>query len=117
VEYPIGTTLYDSPGWISHMRVSPDGKDVAFLDHPVYPDDRGSVCIATAGKRARQLGKEFSSTQGLAWSPSGKEILFAAATRGATRSIFAVDLRGNLRVVASLPAPVASRMSRHREMS
>jgi len=103
LEYPIGTVLYDSPGWISHMRVSPDGRSIAFLDHPVYPDDRGSLWIASAGKRARQLGKEFSSTQGLAWSPSGKEILFAAATLGATRSIFAVDLRGNLRVVASLP--------------
>jgi Tol biopolymer transport system component len=103
VEYPIGTVLYESPGWVSHLRVSPDGKGVAFLDHPVFPDDRGSVWVASAGKRARQLGKEFASTQGLAWSPSGKEILFAAATLGATRSIFAVDLRGNLRVVASLP--------------
>ena len=103
LEYPIGTVLYDSPGWISHLRVSPDGKSVAFLDHPVFPDDRGSVWIASPGKRARSLGGDFTTTQGLAWSPSGKEIWFAAATSGSSRSIYAVDLRGKVRVVASLP--------------
>src|SRR5207244_12552481 len=55
------------------------------------------------GKRARSLGGDFAGTQGLAWSPSGKEIWFAAATSGSGRSIYAVDLRGKVRVVASLP--------------
>ena len=34
---------YVSPGWISHLRVSRDGKRVLFLEHPIDGDDRGAV--------------------------------------------------------------------------
>src|SRR5712692_624502 len=31
LEYPIGKVLYETPGWISHLRVSPRGDEVAFI--------------------------------------------------------------------------------------
>ena len=31
LEYPAGTVLYETSGWISDARVSPDGQTVAFL--------------------------------------------------------------------------------------
>ena len=34
LEYPVGRVLYRTPGWISHIRIAPDGKSVGFLDHP-----------------------------------------------------------------------------------
>ena len=34
LEYPIGKVLYDAAGWVSNVRVSPDGRFVAFIDHP-----------------------------------------------------------------------------------
>src|SRR2546428_1530886 len=34
VECPIGKVLYQSAGWQSNLRVSPDGARIAFLDHP-----------------------------------------------------------------------------------
>src|SRR5207253_6384089 len=33
LEYPIGTVLFQSTGSLSHMRISRDGKRLAFLDH------------------------------------------------------------------------------------
>ena len=33
LEYPIGKVLFDSINWISHPKISPDGKWVAFADH------------------------------------------------------------------------------------
>ncbi len=103
LEYPIGTVLFESSGWITHMRVSPDGRSVAFLDHSVFPDDRGSVMVVSAPGHARGLSPTYSSAQGLAWSPSGREIFFSGATVGSSRSIYAVNLAGRVRTVASLP--------------
>ena len=33
LEYPIGKVLVDGINWISHPKISPDGKWVAFADH------------------------------------------------------------------------------------
>ncbi|HEY3155683.1 MAG TPA: protein kinase [Candidatus Eisenbacteria bacterium] len=103
LEYPIGTMLYESPGWISYIRVSPDGRTVAFLDHPSFPDDRGSVMVAGAHGLARGLRADFASGAGVAWSPRGDEVWYSAASLGSSRSIHAVDLKGRVRTVTSLP--------------
>jgi len=103
LEYPIGTVLYQPPGWLSHLRVSPDGRSLAFLEHPIFPDDRGYPVVLSAGVRRRAVGSEFSSVQGLAWSLDGKEIWFGGAARGSGRSILAMNSRGRVRTVASLP--------------
>src|SRR4029453_14363038 len=39
IEYPIGKVLYEAPGWVNNVRVSPDGRFVAFLDHPQRGDN------------------------------------------------------------------------------
>jgi Tol biopolymer transport system component len=33
LEYPIGSVLYETAGYVSDLRVSPDGRLVAFMDH------------------------------------------------------------------------------------
>src|SRR5207237_3066093 len=43
LEFPVGKVLYETTGWISHLRVYPRGDKIAFLDHPVLWDDRGTV--------------------------------------------------------------------------
>src|SRR5271154_3095638 len=45
LEYPIGKVLRETPGWISHPRISPDGEQVAFIEHPQVGDDAGSVHV------------------------------------------------------------------------
>ena len=49
LEYPIGKVLYDSINWISHPKISADGKWIAFADHEnPGGDDEGSVPVAGA---------------------------------------------------------------------
>src|ERR1700733_13329681 len=49
LEYPVGKVLYDTINWISHPKISPDGRWLAFADHEVPGgDDRGSVAVIAA---------------------------------------------------------------------
>jgi Tol biopolymer transport system component len=103
LEFPAGKVLYETTGWISHPHVSPAGDAVAFLDHPVFGDDRGSVAIVDRAGHKRTLTTLWASTQGLAWSASGKEIWFTAAANGMSRALYAVTPTGRLRQIAAAP--------------
>src|SRR5215472_9061933 len=110
LEYPIGKVLYRTNGFISHPRISPDGKQVAFLDHPIFGDDRGYVAVADVGGNARRITGEFASEQGLAWSADGREIWFGATDwegLAQERAAFAVTPEGKLRKVFELPGDIA----------
>jgi serine/threonine protein kinase/Tol biopolymer transport system component len=104
LEFPAGKVLYETTGYISHPRVSPRGNAIAFLDHPVFGDDRGAVAIIDlADKKKRTLSEEWESAQGLAWSASGKEIWFTATRSGSTRALYAVTPAGRERAVLATP--------------
>ncbi len=98
LEYPIGTLLYATTGWISHMRVSPKGDRIAFLDHALRDDDMGSVVVVDLAGNKKILTEVWPSVQGLSWSPGGDEIRFTPA--GAVQ---AVSLSGRMRELARLP--------------
>ena len=106
LEFPLGHVLYETSGWISHIRVSPKGDQVAFLDHPIYPDDRGVVSIVDLTGRKRVLSTGWESIEGLAWSADGAEIWFSAAHAGLERSIYAADLSGSQRLIFRAPGGV-----------
>ena len=80
LEYPIGTQLYKAAGYLSDIRVSPDGSRVAFLEHPRRGDDRGFVKVVDTKKNVTTLAGEYWGEEGLAWQPDGKGVLFSAAT-------------------------------------
>jgi eukaryotic-like serine/threonine-protein kinase len=104
LEYPAGHVIYTTGGFLDYVRISPNGKDVAFLEHPVYDDDFGSVALIDSTGNHRKLTEEFrGALQGLAWSPSGKELWFTAAREGADLQLFAVTLSGKQRAVLGAP--------------
>jgi eukaryotic-like serine/threonine-protein kinase len=103
VEYPLGKVLYRTASWISDLRVSPDGDSIAFLEHPLRADDAGLVMLVDSRGVAKELAGNWASVAGLAWSPSGKEVWFAAGETGVRRAIYRVALDGKLEHVASLP--------------
>jgi dipeptidyl aminopeptidase/acylaminoacyl peptidase len=41
LEFPPGKTIYETAGWIDEVHVSPDGRHVAFVDHPERGDNTG----------------------------------------------------------------------------
>jgi hypothetical protein len=96
LEYPIGKVLYRSNGWISHLRFSPSGDTLAFMDHPVVWDDRGDVAIADLQGKVRHITPEYDSEYGLAWHPNG-EIWFTATQAGSQRYVMAVTPKGAVR--------------------
>jgi len=103
LEYPIGKVLYETNGWISHIRISPKGDRIAFFDHPSRLDDRGSVDVVDLQGKKTVLSTGWESEEGLAWSSSGKEVWFTTAKAGNDRQLYAVSLNGRQRVVARAP--------------
>ena len=67
LEYPIGRTVAETSGWLSHPRVSPSGEAVASLLHPLPGDNGGSVEISD-GKGRRPLSGGWKAVWGLAFS-------------------------------------------------
>jgi eukaryotic-like serine/threonine-protein kinase len=98
IEYPVGTVLCEATR-PSHVRLSPDGRHVAFLEHPVWGDDRGSVAVVDRSGRKKTLSDGWASIQGLAWGPRSDEVWFTAARVGADSALFAVTLDGRERPV------------------
>ena len=99
LESPVGTVLYETAGWIGHPRFSPRGDAIALLDHWARVGDLGTVVLVTLSGKATTLSEGWTSIQGLAWRPDGKEIWFTGTKVGGNRSLCAVDRSGRERLV------------------
>ncbi|HWY59660.1 MAG TPA: protein kinase [Terriglobales bacterium] len=102
LEYPAGKVIYATAGYLDYVRVSPSGKEVAFVEHPVYGDDRGWVSVFDATGDRKQLTREYATLQGLAWSRNGKEIWFTASD-STDRQLYGVSLGGKQREILTTP--------------
>lgn len=105
LEYPIGTVRYETAGWITYARISPEGDRIAFLDHPRLGDIGGSVVLIDAAGKTTTLSSDWQSLQGLAWSSTGDEIWFTGSRtgKGGSSALYAVSLTGRERTVYSSP--------------
>ena len=102
LEYPAGKVIYSTAGYLDYVRVSPSGREVAFVEHPVSGDDRGWVSVFDATGTRKQLTREFATLQGLAWSRDGKEIWFTASD-STDRQVYGVTLGGKQREILTTP--------------
>ncbi|HEX7678760.1 MAG TPA: winged helix-turn-helix domain-containing protein, partial [Thermoanaerobaculia bacterium] len=100
-EYPAGRVLYKTPPpmWMSGIRVSPGGDQVAFLLHESARfDDRGRVVVVDSAGKVVRRSREFASANGLAWR--GDEIVISASASDTNNDIYIVDRRGGDRLAA-----------------
>src|SRR3954467_1881932 len=102
LEFPSGNVIYSPKGWVSHVRFSPNGALLAIGDHVPGGDD-GRVVIIDAQGNSKASSSYYSSVEGLAWAPSGKEVWFSAVPAGSARSIYALDLSGKERLIYRAP--------------
>jgi eukaryotic-like serine/threonine-protein kinase len=104
LEFPIGKEIYNVTGWIGDVRFSPKNDLIAFVHHPVFADDGGSIDVVDLAGSARTLSGGWISADGLAWSPSGEEIWFTATKEGLGRALYAVNLSKVERLIVRVPA-------------
>jgi hypothetical protein len=100
LEYPIGTTLYETAGYLSDVRIAPDGQHIAFNEHPEKQDDRGFVVIVGLDGKHAALTGEYSEIEGLAWAPDGKSVVVGVQIAGAVLQLQRVTLRGKIELAA-----------------
>jgi hypothetical protein len=104
LEYPLGKVLYETSGYVSEPRVSPDGERVAFLDHQWWLDDRGRVKVVDRSGKVQTLSEEFWAVEGLAWSKDGQTLFFSGVSGAVELQPRAVTLQGApSRQVLSVP--------------
>ena len=106
LEYPIGKVLFDSINWISHPKISPDGKWVAFADHEnPGGDDEGSVAVISSdgNGKEKKLSSGWETLEGILWSPTGDDIWFTSSGSGSAANPRAVTLSGKLRTITNVP--------------
>jgi eukaryotic-like serine/threonine-protein kinase len=104
LEYPIGHVLIDGTNWLSHPKISPDGKWIAFGDHenPVG-DDQGSIAVVDMQGHEKKLSSGWSAAQGIVWSPAGDEVWFTSSDSGSAQSLRGATLSGKQRTIATSP--------------
>jgi eukaryotic-like serine/threonine-protein kinase len=106
LEYPAGKVLFDTINWISHPKISPDGKWIAFADHEnPGGDDEGSLAVigADGKEQEKKLSSGWTSLQGILWSPAGDEIWFTSTNTGQASNPRAITLSGKQRTITNVP--------------
>jgi len=104
LEFPIGKMLYEAPGYLSDLRVSPSGDAIALFEHPNRWDDRGEVILVDRAGRRTLLAEGYDALEGLAWTPDGKSVLYSGSIEGEYRQVHTVDRRGG-QARLLLPSP------------
>jgi serine/threonine protein kinase len=95
LEYPAGTKLHEARvGYLSDLRVSPDGKKVAFFEHPVKYDNRGAVKVVDERGQVTLLAGGYSMVEGLTWSADGGSVFYSAAPEAGLLRPFVVNVSG-----------------------
>jgi len=74
LEFPAGSGVYETAGWLDWVRVSRDGTRVAFADHPLRTDDLGDLAVADRAGHVTRLATNQSAVRGIAWSPDDREV-------------------------------------------
>lgn len=106
LEMPPGHVVHrKAAGWIGPLAVLAPERGVAFCDHPVWGDWRGTPVLLEPGGRVRRLvDGNFEVLSGLAARPGSDEVWFSASEAGLDSDVRAVDVvSGSVRSVLRAP--------------
>jgi Tol biopolymer transport system component len=91
-------------GYLSDLRFSPQGDRIAFFEHPVKYDDRGSIDLVDLAGHTSVLSDGYQAEEGLAWAPTGKTIFFSGQLgNGFNLIIYELTLSGHRKTVLAAP--------------
>jgi eukaryotic-like serine/threonine-protein kinase len=97
IEFPLGNVLAETGGYFSWPRFSRKGDRIAFFEHPIKFDDRGSIAIVDLTGKKTTLSEGYWGEEGLAWSADDSEVMFSAGGAYNTFQIYGVTAGGKLR--------------------
>jgi serine/threonine protein kinase len=100
LEYPPGRVLQETSAYFSDLRFSPDGKHIAYFEHPVRFDDRGGIAMVDLEGKRTLLSDGYWGLEGIAWAADGRTVYFSAGTGYSDFTIYAAPLGGEVRVAA-----------------
>jgi Tol biopolymer transport system component len=110
LEYPIGKVLFESQWILADARVSPDGQRVATA---TFGGGGSSISIGAVDRSGKVEIFGIVSNQAaelsfdhLSWSPDGSEIWFRSFDPSTRNTIFAVNRKGERRVVGRFPGRI-----------
>jgi dipeptidyl aminopeptidase/acylaminoacyl peptidase len=103
LENPIGKIVYQTEGLIGHVRVSPLGDSVAFVEYSLREGQGAEACVIDRTGRKRRLAGPWMHMAGLSWNRTGDEILVTGNPTGSHHLLYAVDLSGKLRTMYRWP--------------
>ncbi|HJW13272.1 MAG TPA: protein kinase [Thermoanaerobaculia bacterium] len=73
LEYPVGTTLYETTNGLGFVRVSPRGDLVAFIEHRA--NGEFLVVADLTGKKTRTISGPWGDIQIASWRPNGLSLV------------------------------------------
>jgi eukaryotic-like serine/threonine-protein kinase len=100
LEYPIGRVLFETTGYISSPRFSPDGRFIAFCNHVDLNSVRGSVAVVDLAGNKTTVSDGWLVLHGLAWR-NNDEIWFNGSRTSRNYQTIAVKLDKTERLVLS----------------
>jgi serine/threonine protein kinase len=103
LECPLGTELARGTGYLSDVRVSHDGRHIAFFEHPLRYDDRGVLVVVDRKGGTTWRSPAFTRLEGLAWSADDRELVFGGVKDQHQLTIFAATPSGAIREALSAP--------------
>jgi len=96
LEYPIGKVLYESTGWISDLRVHPDGQRILIADNRARGDNAAVLKIVDREGGVETVGP--GGSWGALWAPDGETIWF-----GTGSAVFSLSPGGERRRILETP--------------
>jgi Tol biopolymer transport system component len=110
LEYPVGTVVAETSWGPFAIRVSPDGRRVAFSTY-LGSGSRIGIYLAERGGKSKPLGIVSAQTRQvddsqLCWSADGKEIWFRSFDESEPNTVYAMGLDGKRRMVTRFPGQV-----------
>jgi Tol biopolymer transport system component len=103
LEFPVGKVICETGGYFSNPRFSRKGDRIAFFDHPLKYDDRGSVAVVDLAGKKTVLSEGYWAEEGLAWSADGSEVMFSAGDSYNDMRVFAVSATRRRRTALRTP--------------
>ena len=102
LEYPVGKVLAKTSGYLSDLRFSPRGDRIAYFDHPLRYDDRGSLDLVDLEGHVTVLSPAHQALEGIAWAKNGSAIYFSSCcVDGAHDTVDVATLSGKTRTAVS----------------